>query len=362
MRSIANDQVTARQMASLLFSFMTGSSIIFVPGTLITIAGNDSWISMLFGLADCLMMVALMLALYRFQGGTDFVSYCRSRLGPVAAGVLALPFALYLTIMIAWITMGVSDFLTGTSMRNTPDYLFNGVILATAAMTVRAGFEVMARISVLIFAILVMLAAAVLLLSTPNMTFSFLLPVLHNGWMPVLKGSYFLIGFPFGEIIIFMMLLHYTRREDTGVLGRNLAMAVTLNWVLLLAVVLATILVFGPIAGEVNYSLYSVSRLIDVAEFFQRIEAVIGISLIAGSYVKATVALFALNELFYRLLNGTDEKFMAFPAAAVCFLLTLTFFDFEAEFRDKFTMYWPLMLVLAVAPVVLSGIAAALKR
>lgn len=363
MQRIANNQLTSGQMAGLLFAFMTGSSIIYVPGAVISIAHNNAWISLLIALGDCLLMVAAILWLHRLQGGMNFVAYSRDRLGVVVTVLLALPFALYLTIMISWITMGVSEFMTSTSMRNTPPYLFNGLILATAAMTVRSGIEVMTRLSILLFAILLLLLGGVLVLSIPNMTVSFIKPVLQDGWMPVLHGSYFLYGFPFGEVIIFTLLLPYARREKAGKLAWRMAAAVVLNGLLLLSVVLTTIMMFGPVAAEMKFSLYSVSRLIDVAEFFQRIESVIGISMIAGSYVKTTIALFALNELWSRLFRSTDEKLLVFPAAAVCYLLTLTMFEYDAEFFEKFTIFWPFLnLILAASPLLVSGIIALFRR
>ncbi len=348
------DTVTPWQMSVLLFAFMTGSSIVFVPGILVGFAHNGAWISLLVSMSASLALIGCVAYLHRRHEGLTYVQYSRKTVGKLGAAMLAAPLALYLTLIVAWVTMGVSDFMNSTSMRNTPPYVFHSLILATAAMTVRSGFEVMTRITVLQIGILLFFVVCILVLSAPNYNPDYLLPVLPEGLLPVLHGSYFTYGFPHAEVVVFAMLLYRTKHSPHAALRNGLFVAVLANGILLLVSTLCAIMVFGPVTTEMKYSLFGVSRLIDIGEFFQRIESVIGISLIAGSYLKTTIALYALNALVTQLFRLKDEKLLVLPLTAICFLTTLVMFENDAEFIAKFTEVLPVINVFcAVLPLLL---------
>jgi uncharacterized membrane protein YkvI len=80
---------------------------------------------------------------------------------------------------------------------------------------------------------------------------------------------------------------------------------------------------FGPMAGERKYSMFEVARLIDLGEALQRIEVMIGISLIVASYMKATIALYVLSLTIAKLFNIPDERLVVSPLALISFVLSL---------------------------------------
>lgn len=119
-------------------------------------------------------------------------------------------------------------------------------------------------------------------------------------------------------------------------------LALVLNILILILSVVCVIFVSGPIASDIKYSLYMVARMIDFQDIIQRIESVIGMTLIAGSYMKATIALFVLNLVLTRLFRLQDDRLLIFPLALMCLFLSVVLYDSEVQWYDIVSNTWPL--------------------
>ena len=85
-------------------------------------------------------------------------------------------------------------------------------------------------------------------------------------------------------------------------------LALSINIATLCISTICTIMLFGPLAGVKKYSLYELARTVDVQEIITRIESVIGMSLIAGSYMKATIMLYVISLYVSQLFKFKDYK------------------------------------------------------
>ncbi|WP_442952972.1 GerAB/ArcD/ProY family transporter [Paenibacillus sp. Soil522] len=101
-------------------------------------------------------------------------------------------------------------------------------------------------------------------------------------------------------------------------------------------------MLFGPLAGVKKYSIYELARTIDVQEIITRIESVIGMSLIAGSYMKATITLYVISLLVSQLFKFKDYKLIVTPIALIAFLNTLVGFDSDMDWVEVISVVHPL--------------------
>lgn len=190
-----------------------------------------------------------------------------------------------LMILLAAVVGDIAEFFKSTMMRETPDYIFTSLTLLTAAVTVRAGIEVMARMCTLLIFIMFIFIAAVAFLDIPAYHPEYLRPLLPSGIKPVLHGAYIAWGFPYAEIVVFSMLLPFVRKEQES-LGKAMYAAPIFNGFALSSVIVLTIMALGPMSANVKFSVFVLARLIEVREIIERVEAVVSIVLIAGSYMK----------------------------------------------------------------------------
>ncbi|MGG1516354.1 GerAB/ArcD/ProY family transporter [Paenibacillus oryzisoli] len=337
--------LTTGQMASLLVAATMGSAIIYIPTPIVGFSGNAAWLSMLGSFGFGLIVLLCVLYLHRRHGGTGLIDYCRSLIGKVPTIFVMLPVVAMLLFAISAIVTGIGDFFASSMMPKTPSYVFCSFSLLVAALTARAGVVIAARMFVLLVPVMFVFTMAVLLIAFPVYDWGRLLPLPDKGIGDLLHGFYVAAGFPFGEVCLFPILLSFAPKEETKVLFRRLILAFTLTGVTMIAATVCTIVAFGPAAGYLSYSLYQLASNIEVNGNNVRIEAIVGIAIIVGSYMKATLYLIALNKLLVRLTNVQDARAYIYPLTLTCTMLSLTLFSGPAEFQYQVYTIWPFTVI-----------------
>jgi spore germination protein KB len=317
--------VSAYQMSFLLYTFMTGSSLVNIPGPLIGYAKNGAWISLLLSMTAGMAVLSCVLFLHRKFPELSFIESCRATVGNWVTAIFAVPFIWFQFHMTGGIVLDIGLFMTSSMMRQTPLYMFTFLIFVVVALTVRSGIETMARMFVVPMLFVLAFVILIIVLASPNYETTHLLPIMPDGIKPVVLGAYFSYGFPYVEVMVFAMLLQYVRTTEYAMLRKSAYFVVLFNGLCLIAVTLSTILVFGPMAGERKYSMFEVARTVDMMEVITRIESVIGFSLIVNSFMKASIMLFILNMTFTQLFKLRDDRILIFPLALISFLFSMLF-------------------------------------
>ncbi|CAM4138369.1 endospore germination permease [Paenibacillus alkaliterrae] len=356
------ETVDSWQMATLFLAFMTGSAIVNIPAPLTAAAGNGAWLSLIIANGAGMLLLACILYLRRRYPGMTMIDYSRKVLGNGMTVLLAFPFVLTVILMFSYIVLDIGGFFASSLLIQTPSYAVHSLIILTAALTARAGIEAMARMFILLLYSMYFFIFLVLMLVQPYFHPEYLLPAFPQGMKPVIHGAYIAFGFPYAELILFAMVLPFVRKSDDNRLGKYMFSALLVNGLSLILVVICSIMVKGPLASELKFSVFQLARLITVQDVIERVESIVGISLIVGSYMKATITLFVVNLALSQLLKLQDNRILMFPLALVSLLLTLVMFDYEAEFTEKVTAVWPLITAVAfVFPILLITLVTVIK-
>ncbi|WP_141500264.1 GerAB/ArcD/ProY family transporter [Paenibacillus luteus] len=345
--SSQHSTITITQLACLLSAYSIGSAIVFIPNPLTAAAGNDAWLCVILAYGFGMLVLACVLYLHGKHNGQNLIAYCRSLIGNPLTLLVSIPIVCMLFFAISAINSSIGDFFTTVMMDQTPPYVFHSIGIILAALTSRAGIKIAARMFLLLLVIMILFSISVILLAIPVYHPSYLLPFFDHGFKPVTHGFFIAAGFPFGEICFFSMLLPFAVSSYQQELNKKLYIAFSFTGFILLISTISATMAFGPAAGFLNYSLYRLAIEIHIAELFQRVEAVIGIALILGSYMKATLLLMILNYVFIELLRIKDDKILLYPLALICIFLSATMFKSPADFQEQVYLIWPFS-VLAI--------------
>ncbi|WP_019912595.1 GerAB/ArcD/ProY family transporter [Paenibacillus sp. HW567] len=357
------ESISALQLAVLFLSGMTGSSIILIPSPLINAAKNGAWLSFSIAWVMGFLLLCCMLYLHKQYPGMTFVEYSNQALGKWLTCLLMIPFACALFWQNTAIVIEISGFFNSTIMTNTPVTVINTLFFVSAAVTARAGIEVMARMFFILLIMMYGFVILVVVLASGNYHPEFLQPVMADGFRPILHGAYIIYGFPFTEVVLYASVLPFVRKDEERVLGKYMFIALVINGVILMISVLCTILALGPLAGEMSYSLYQLARLIYVQEIIERVEPIIGFSLIAGSYMKTSIMIFILTNVLSQVFKVKDYRVVTFPVTLLCLLLSITMYHDQASFNEDGYMVWTLFDNLAyVLPMILIAAVTLLKN
>ncbi len=264
------ESVSSLQLASLLLTFATGSSIIFIPGQMTNAAKNGAWISILISYLMGAIILAALIYLYKRAPELSWVEFMRKTVGNWITTLLLIPFIIVLFWQLAAIVIEIGGFFKSTMMKDTPNSIIQGLFFLTAALTARAGIEVMSRMFTMLLVFMYVFVVFVLLLASPLFHGEYLLPVMPEGFKPILYGAYISYGFPYAEIALFSLLLPFTRKKESGRLTKYLQLALFINCLTLILSILCTIMVLGPMSGHLNYSLFQLARLISIQDILER--------------------------------------------------------------------------------------------
>ncbi|MDF2671289.1 MAG: spore gernimation protein, partial [Paenibacillus sp.] len=200
---VTKETVSSIQMAALLLLYTTGSTIIFIPSSLLPESGNAAWIAWIIAGLFGSLVLSCMLYLCNKHPGDTLVEIGFHAIGRPFTTILLVPFVLFMLLLSAYIYFSVGSFFNTSMMRETPLPVFNGLMALISALTARAGILIMARMFRIINIILVGVIIVVLLLNLENYHPSFLLPILPNGIKPVFHSVYQVGGFIYGDFLVF---------------------------------------------------------------------------------------------------------------------------------------------------------------
>ncbi|WP_308634395.1 GerAB/ArcD/ProY family transporter [Paenibacillus silvisoli] len=337
------ETVSAFQMSMLFLSYGTGSAIINIPAPLTGAARNGAWISIVLSCIMGMLLLAIVMYMHRRYPDLDFIQYGEKTLGKWLMFLIAIPYLCSIFFMLALIVIDIGTFFNSTMLKETNSDVIRALFFLLAAVTARGGIEVMVRMFVLLLLSTLVFITIVWCMAAPNYHPQFLLPLMPDGIKPILHGTYIAYGFPFAEVSLFAMLLPYVRDKDKKSLHKPMFAALLVNGLTLLISVICTIMAEGSLAGELKYSLYQLARLISIQEIFERVESVIGFSLIILSYMKATIVLYILSKVLTRWAKVRNEQLLIFPVAFVCLLLSFTMYENEPDFVEAVSVIWPLL-------------------
>ncbi|TKD72259.1 GerAB/ArcD/ProY family transporter [Pseudalkalibacillus hwajinpoensis] len=349
------ETISTWQMILLFQAFITGSSIINIQGPFIGIAENGAWISLLLANAIGFFILALVLWLYEKYPDLSYIQYTKLLLGKGGAYLFGIALALLLFQITANITHGMGQFFSTSMMKQTPLYIFHFLILFVAALTVKAGIEVMARMFHGILYLILFIISFIILLNLTHFHPEYLLPVLPMGWKPILHGAYIGFGFPYMDIMYFAMILPYLKHNMDKPFKRWMYLGLFINGIVLAITIVASIMILGPMVLTEKFPIFQIARIIQIGEIIQRVESVFGMALIIASFMKITMMLFIINEVVTQLFDIQDKRVMVFPNTLLVYLLSLTMYHNEIELGESglimetilafFLAFLPLLIV-----------------
>jgi spore germination protein KB len=348
------------QMAVLFQVYMTGSTLINIQGPLLAAAQNAAWISILLANLVGFVILYLVLSLHNLYPNECYVNQVRFTLGNVWAYVFILPLILVILYITSNIVYGMGQYFTTSMMRETPLFIFHFLILLTAGLTAQAGIEVMARMFHLMMYILLFIVIIMFILPFNVYEFSNLLPLAPLGFKPILNGMYIGFGFPYMDILFFAMILYLVKPKQGQTINKWLYLGLFINGIILALTIICSMLGLGSLVYLKKFPLHVLAQLISIGEIIERIEAIFGIALILGSFMKIALLLFILDQALSALLKVKPSNFIYIIASIVLFL-SLTMYKNEIELGESgsvmqsavtfFFGFLPLLVVAIIAKV-----------
>ncbi|AEI39567.1 GerAB/ArcD/ProY family transporter [Paenibacillus mucilaginosus] len=325
--------LNARQLYCLVFLFELGSAVIVGLGMQ---AERDAWLAILIGMSAGLLLAVVFLYVYRRHEGHSLIGILQLRLGPAAGRLVGGIYVAYFLYIAARVLRDFGEVLVTTILNQTPLLSVNALMVVIICWSLSLGMEVIGRSAEIIIRLVSFMAIVTVpaILASDILEPRRFLPVLEKGLMPVLQTAFPLtLTFPFGETIVFLMVLPHLCSSRKA--ARPFLLAMLTAGLTLTAVVSLDIAVLGPgRAAAEQFPLLAALGKIQVGEVIQRLDAVALSTLILGGYFKITIFTYAGVRGLSELTRTSGRKAELAQLAAIGLLILAASVGMSASFPE----------------------------
>lgn len=348
LKPSAFQSITFMQFVFILFGTQVSFGLLSLPQELASHAGTDSWMAVLFGwllsLAASYMMIRIM---RKYPDGTLFdllSNYAGRWAGTAAAVIFACWTFSYGYVGLVRIVIYTKVWL----LPQTPSYIVMLLLLIPAYYIARHGIQILGRYVEFVVFISLWIPFAYLL-PLKDAHYLNLLPVLKEGWEPVLSALR-ITFLSFSGIEIVFVLYPLLQRKQLATMG--VVISNTLTMLVFLCITLICLVYYGPDElVEYNEPVINVLKTIEF-KFVERIEVLFiafyllcfSLSWISSMYMTVFSTSWIWSQKDHRLhlrilclllgcaaffyipgFNQSDrmEKFMSFFAIGIDYVLPL---------------------------------------
>lgn len=294
-------KVNVFQLFSVIFLFELGSAILV---GMAREAKQDAWITVLFGIAFGCVLYLVFAKLYYKYPTLPLTGYLRKILGRYVGGFIGLLYVTYFIYIASRVLRDFEALLVIAAYRQS-SLLTIGIIMVLCVMyAAYKGVEVFFRISeICLFVIVFMFLFLILFeIASGIVELNHLRPFLEHGWLPIFKNLFpTTITFPFGEMVAFTMFLPYLNKP--GMVKKIGIIAIIVSGLVLTLFTFLNIAIVGSnIAERSAFPILTAVSYINIADFIQRLDIVVIISMVILGFVKITV-------FFFCAVIGTADLF-----------------------------------------------------
>ena len=345
---MVKENISLTQLFVLIFNFLLGSAIVIGLGKE---AKQDAWISialMTFIGIGLMYLYYSLNALLPNKNLFEILEYCFTR--PISI-VLSLGYVIYFLHATARVTRTFGEMITTAILPNTPIEVITLSIVLVVAYILYLGIEVLARVSEIFTPYTVLFLMLVLIFLIPNIDFQQMQPILGDGMKPIIKSmSPPMLTFPFGELIVFSVILSSVNKLKKGK-KISLIAVLTAGIFLVISTLLAIITVGADVFQYSNFPMLSAARLVSIGHFIERIDVIVVFIMTLGVITKVSVYVYCGlkgMEYIFRL----PYRYFTVPISMLvsCFsiLITVNYGDQLKTLKSPIIIYFYITMQLII--------------
>lgn len=297
--NLEKGKITPSQLLFSAACFIQSSTLLtaYVTG----VADYDSWFVVAAGIVFCLPILLVYLGLMKLYPGKNLVEINDLAFGKILGKVVSFFHIMFFLTLAALNLRDLSLFVKQTIMVKTPDVVLSAVCVLVSAIAVRYGLQVVTRFAFLFISISVLVLGFSLLFATSEMDLNNFLPMLQLPAVKYVQGVNIVLSIPFGELVIFLMVLPYVREKQKP-LGRYFLGGFLMGAVMFLLVVFRDTAVLGNTLSLFVLPAFETLRIITLFGSLSRLEILFAIVLII-------LLFFKISLLHYVTVLSTAQVF-----------------------------------------------------
>ena len=320
----------------LLAGLGIGTTLLFIPSILIQYANQSAILSLVLGCAPGIVLLLILSSLNRFYPGQSLVQYSASILGLPGKilGLLFIWFAFHLGVLVLH---NIGDFVGVVMLAETPTPIVYFFVVAITAFALLLGLETVSRAFGLLLCFSIFFNLLLLLFTLPHADFNNLLPILENGWSPVVKASIYLSSFPLGEFILLGMLIFNIKGSKGTAIP--LIQGQLIATVVAIAIILQVITILG--AERASRSIMAIVSVLNSISGSNLLLIPFSMTWFIFAIAKFFICYYAFVTGFAHWSKMDDYRPLVLPGGALLISIAMIIYHDAGESQKFLKIYWP---------------------
>lgn len=332
--------LTGIQLFWIIISFQSGNTLLLTITPNITEAKQDAWIASIIAGVIGLFIVYISTKLSLLFPGQTIVQYSQVILGKWLGRLIIIPYFIQWYSVLGVILKEFGDFTVATLLPRTPIWIIMiTMTLLLIYIIYMGGIEGIGRCSELFGPLIVVFIILILLLITPVLDWSRILPIYADtGIASIFKGVLPPLSF-FGESCMLTMLIAFLKKPLEGPVRAILGLGVACF--LLVVSCLFVILVFGPgLSAKMTHPFFDMVRFISVGGFIQNIDSVIALVWIISVFIKLSLYFFISCYGTAQWLNIKNWRTLIWFVASIILIQAWLYPDITVSEVGYVNSFW----------------------
>jgi spore germination protein KB len=306
---VQGGEVSLKQAVSTVILFLFGSSLVVGINTS---TKQDSWISFLISMVMIMPVIFVYGRIAKLYPDKDIFEISIDLFGKAFGKLIIILISVYALHHGALVTRNFSEFFQAVTLRDTPQLMIIIIFCFVAVYLVRSGTGALGRWSVIILPLVFIMIAFTIIFALPVMNFDYVKPVGGQGIKKIFYGSTRSFSFPLGETVLFLAIINSRREKDSPY--KLFYYGIIIGGLVLTLAILRNLTILGcDNVSDSYYPSYLAARIINIGNFFTRIEGTISANFILAGLTKVAVSLFAATKGAARIFNMNDYKKLVIP-------------------------------------------------
>ncbi|MFD2442839.1 endospore germination permease [Bacillus sp. CGMCC 1.16607] len=340
-----NIKISARQFGILVILYSIGTTILVIPAILAQEVKQDAWIAVAIGVVISILLAVLYISISRKFPNMTLVEIIETVLGKWIGKIVSLTFVFFSLYSTSALLFYVGNFLTTQIMPDTPIeatiILFSCILI----MGIRLGIETLARTGEILFPfffILFIILVVSVFLPPFQYKFENIQPFFEAGIKPMIRAVLLFTSIFSFPLVVLLMIFPVSVNQPK-VAEKDFFIGILIGGICLILIVTLVILCLGPEnSARQMYPSYALARMINIGDFFQRIEAIVATMWIFTIYFKMSLYFYASVIGLAQIFNLKDYRPLTLPLGVIAVSLSLILYPNVIKSITFDKEIWPL--------------------
>ena len=347
-------QISRYQIIIALVLSILGTGIVTIPYIIAQFTVRDGWISsLLFAVGGLLSATVAALFLYSFPNRSLTLGLIDA-FGPWVGRVFGVWFLVWLYLINCTTLREGAEFVGTTILPKTPIYIIGFAGAIGVSYAVYMGAEVVMRNCEFIMPLALLVALVLFALSIQNMDIHNLMPVLADGWHPVLRGAAgpdltfaleLLIGLQFAQAL-----------RNNRTLPSDMAIATGIITIVGTIIMVYAISVLGQSTTYLDFPVLEIVRSIRVGGKLERLDTLYVMGVMSTILIKLSLFHYAWCEVMKDIFKLTSYRIVALSGGLFLWAGSMACFRSEGEMMRFIIFVAPAYFVVTLVGIPLLAV------